>query len=134
MFDNCDGQNKNNMVLQMAPYLVEKGYFQQVKIMFYVRGHTKNVCDQTFNQLKLRYYKQNIYTVLQIIKVLDTQPNVKAIATDSSHLFKYDEMLDNLCLKLEAGTIQKNHFFIVKKDGYKTVMEKREHTDDETDG
>jgi hypothetical protein len=129
IFDNCGGQNKNNTVLRMAPYLVEKGYFQQVKIIFYVRGHTKNACDRTFNQLKLRYHKQSIYTAPQVIKVLDTQPNVKAIATDSSHFFKYDDMLEKLYVKLEAGTIQKNHVFIVKKDGDKIVMEKREHKD-----
>jgi hypothetical protein len=43
IFDNCGGQNQNNTVLQMAPYLVEKGYFHQVNIIFYVRGHTNNV-------------------------------------------------------------------------------------------
>jgi hypothetical protein len=132
IFDYCGGQNKNNTVLRMAPYLVEKGYFQQVKIIFYVRGRTKNARDGTFNQLKLRYHKQNIYTAPQVITVLDTQPNGKAIATDSSHFFKYDDMLDKLYVKLEAGTIQKNHVFIVKKDGDKIVMEKREHKDADT--
>jgi hypothetical protein len=132
IFDNCGGQNKNNTVLRMAPYLVEKGYFQKVKIIFYVRGHTKNACDRAFNQLKLRYHNQNIYTVPQAIKVLDTQPNIKAIATDSSHLFKYDDMIDKLYVKLEAGTIQNNHVFIVKKDGDRIMMEKQEHKDAET--
>jgi hypothetical protein len=132
IFDNSGGQSKNNTVLRMAPYLVEKGYFHQVKIIFYVRGHTKNACDRTFNQLKLRYHKQNIYTAPQVIKVLDTQPNIKAIATDASHFFKYDNMLDKLYVKLEAGTIKNNHVFIVKKDGDKIMMEKREHKDAET--
>jgi hypothetical protein len=100
IFDNCGGQNKNNTVLRMAPYLVEKGYFQQVKIVFYVRDHTKNACERTFNQLRLRYHKHNIYTAPQVIKVLDTQPDVKAIATDSSHFFKYDDILDKLYVKL----------------------------------
>jgi hypothetical protein len=35
-------------------------------------------------------------------------------------------------VKLEAGTIQKKHIFIVKKDGDKIVMEKREYKDAET--
>jgi hypothetical protein len=116
----------------MAPYLVEKGYFQQFQIIFYVSGHTKNACDRTFNHLKLRYHKQNIYTVPQLIEVLDTQPNNNAIATDSSHFFKYDDMLYKLYVNLEAVAIQKNHVFIVKKDGDKIEMEKREHKDAET--
>jgi hypothetical protein len=29
VMDNCGGQNKNNVVLRLAPYLVEMGYFFQ---------------------------------------------------------------------------------------------------------
>jgi hypothetical protein len=54
--------------------------------------------------------------VPQVIKVLDTHQNAKAIATDLSHFFKYDDMLEELYLNLEMGTIQKNHVFIVKRD------------------
>jgi hypothetical protein len=55
--DNCGGQNKNNVVLCLTPYLVEMGYFKIVVFAFYVRGHTKNACDRTFNQMKLEYHK-----------------------------------------------------------------------------
>jgi hypothetical protein len=54
--DNCGGQNKNNIVLRLAPYLVEMGYFKTVVFAFYVRGHTKNARDRTFNQMKLKYH------------------------------------------------------------------------------
>jgi hypothetical protein len=40
--DNCGGQNKNTVVLRLAPYLVEMGHFKTVVFTFYVRDHTKN--------------------------------------------------------------------------------------------
>jgi hypothetical protein len=54
--DNCGGQNKNNVVLSLPPYLVDMGYFNTVVFTFYMRGHTKNACKRTFNQMKLKYH------------------------------------------------------------------------------
>jgi hypothetical protein len=132
IFDNCGGQNKNNVMLRLAPYLVEKGFFKEVTIAFYVCGYTKNVCDRLFNKLKLRYDKQNVYTVHQVIKVMNSQPNVTAIGTDSHHFLDYEKMLDKIYHKLEAGTIQRNHVFSVKKNWDSIGMEKREHIDADT--
>jgi hypothetical protein len=126
-FDNYRGQHKNNVVLRLDPYLVERAFFKEVTIDFYARGHTKNACDHLFNQLKLRHHKHNVYTVLQVIKVLNSQPNVTAIEMDSHHFLDYENMLDKLHRKLEAGTIQRNHVFIVKKNGDSIEIEKREH-------
>jgi hypothetical protein len=53
ILDNCGGQNKNNLVLSLAPWLVESKLFKKVENIFYVRGHTKNACYRLFNQLKL---------------------------------------------------------------------------------
>jgi hypothetical protein len=58
----CGGQNKNNVVLPLAPYLVEMDYFLKVEFAFYIRGHTKNSCDRTYNQMKLKYLKKDIFT------------------------------------------------------------------------
>jgi hypothetical protein len=55
--DNCGGQNKNNVFMCLAPYFVEMGYFKTVVLTFYVRGHTKNACNRTFNQMKLKHHK-----------------------------------------------------------------------------
>ena len=55
VFDNCSGQNKNNTVLNMVPYLVEMKYFLKVQFVFLVVGHTKNACDHLFNALKKVY-------------------------------------------------------------------------------
>eukprot|EP00978_Attheya_sp_CCMP212_P039672 scaffold208562_cov36-Attheya_sp.AAC.2 len=51
VMDNCTGQNKNKMVLRLAPLLVELGFFKKVSFVFLVRGHTKNICDSTGNEM-----------------------------------------------------------------------------------
>jgi hypothetical protein len=57
--DNCGGQNKNNVVLRLAPYLVEMGYFLKFEFAFYIRGHTNNTCDRTYNKMKSNYHKND---------------------------------------------------------------------------
>ena len=49
IMDNCGGQNKNNYVLRLAPYLTMKKYFEKVSILVLVAGHTKNTVDQLFD-------------------------------------------------------------------------------------
>jgi len=38
VFDNCIGQNKNNMVIRLVPYLVESNFFSEVNFHFFVAG------------------------------------------------------------------------------------------------
>ena len=45
IMDNCIGQNKNNHVICLAPYLTMKKHFEHVSILFLVAGHTKNTAD-----------------------------------------------------------------------------------------
>lgn len=52
IFDNCLGQNKNNMVMELLVYLTEKGYFKIVQCIFLISGHTKNPADRLFDVLK----------------------------------------------------------------------------------
>jgi hypothetical protein len=65
--EKCGDQNKNKVFLRLAPYLVEMGYFKTVDFCFYVRGHTKDACDRTFNQMKLKYHKKDVFTWSQAI-------------------------------------------------------------------
>ena len=39
IFDNCSGQNKK--VLELAPWMMEMGYFKSINFIFLVVGHTK---------------------------------------------------------------------------------------------
>jgi hypothetical protein len=60
----------------LGPYLVEMKFFQQVGFLFYVRGHTKNACDQIINQMKLHFHKQDIFAYKHALDALGKQDNV----------------------------------------------------------
>jgi hypothetical protein len=119
--DNCSGQNKNNMVLRLATYLVEKGYFKEVEILFYVRGHTKNACDREFNLMKLNFHKKNIYTFntpreeYNLLTVLGLQEGITVINVTADMFKDWDKHLNKLYKRLEGGTILINHVFRVNK-------------------
>jgi hypothetical protein len=70
-----------------------------------------------------------VHTVRQAIDVLNSQPNVSAIKTDSHRFLDYENMLNKLDHKLEAVTIQRKHVFSVKKNWDSIETEKREHID-----
>jgi hypothetical protein len=61
VMDNCGGQNKNRMVLRMLHYLVKKKVAVDARIIFLVKGHTKNDADRLFNLMKKEYRKSNVY-------------------------------------------------------------------------
>jgi hypothetical protein len=120
--DNCSGQNKNNMVLRLANYLVEKGYFEEVEILFYVRGHTKNACDRMFNIMKLNFHKKNIFTFCyenepdNLLGVLGRSDSVTVIKVTADMFKDWDKHLNRLYKRLKDGTILINHVFHVRKD------------------
>ena len=125
ILDNCGGQNKNNFVLRLALWLVERSFFKKVEIIFYIRGHTKNACDRLFNQLKLRYHKQQIFTMGQMVENLNSSANVtfkEAIATD---FFDYGELFDEFYAKFPPSTIQQNHIFWVEEENPTKMYLKR---------
>ncbi len=121
ILDNCGGQNKNNIVLRLASWLVECKYFKKVEIIFYVRGHTKNACDRLFNQLKKHYHKQQIFTMGQMVTALDSSRYVSFNLANSHCFLDYAEMLDFFYNKFPAGMIQQNHVFWVE-DSNPTTM------------
>lgn len=76
IFDNCSGQNKNNTVLTLVPYLVEMGYFKEVNFIFLVVGHTKNAADRLFNALKKAYHHMNLHVMRELIDTLSQSESV----------------------------------------------------------
>jgi hypothetical protein len=112
IMDNCSGQNKNKHVLRLALWLVELSYFQQVEFIFYVRGHTKNVCDRMFNLLKIRYRSSNVYTMNQLSAAMNSVEQVTFKQVTSDGFFNYDEMLNTyykVCIVFSIYTT----FFVV---------------------
>jgi hypothetical protein len=118
--DNCGGQNKNNVVLRLAPYLVEMGHFKNVEFCLYVRGYTKNACDRTFNQMKLKYHRKDVFTWSQAIKTLNIKDNVRMIDAQESMFKDYGAMLGRFYGNFKSATIQKNHILRLE-DTYKTL-------------
>jgi hypothetical protein len=70
VMDNCPGQNKNNFILRLAPYIQEKEYFVEVNFIFLVIRHTKNVANHLFNTLQRLCRKQNVFTMGMLLKAM----------------------------------------------------------------
>jgi hypothetical protein len=68
VMDNCPGQNKNNHVVRLAPYLVAKGFFKKVGFLFLLAGHTKNWADKRFNNLKEDYRVTDLFCMDDLVK------------------------------------------------------------------
>lgn len=114
VMDNCTGQNKNNMVLLLAAYLVEMGFFEVVNMMFLVVGHTKNICDRRFNNLKMMYHKSQIFTLDQAVEHLNRSEYVTVWKVDTETEWKdYLSMLLKPYKRLARAKlmIKKNHIF-----------------------
>jgi hypothetical protein len=112
--DKCGGQNNNNVVLRLAPYLVEMGYSKTVEFCFCVRGHTKNACDRTSNQMKLIYYKKDVLTRSKSFETLNTKDKVIMIDAKESMLKDYGTILGRFYGNFKSETIHKNHIFRVE--------------------
>jgi hypothetical protein len=122
ILDNCSGQNKNCMVLQLANLLVESGVFKRVNFLFLVRGHTKNPCNRMFNIFKLGFRKQNVYTMEQLLQVLNAQDQVNALRVQPSDFYDMDAFLDKLYRQFTSGTVHKAHIFSCNVDDEATKM------------
>eukprot|EP00978_Attheya_sp_CCMP212_P030305 scaffold110946_cov61-Attheya_sp.AAC.1 len=99
-FDNCPGQNKNNCVLRLVPYLIEMGWFLNVNFMFLVVGHTKNAAERMFNRMKKTYRLQS-----EAIHVLPVK---------EGDMKDWTTFLSNFYRKLPE--IDKMHIFSCKRD------------------
>ncbi|KAG7358348.1 hypothetical protein IV203_014936 [Nitzschia inconspicua] len=114
VMDNCAGQNKNNHVLLLAPYLVEMGYFRTVNMLFLVAGHTKNVCDRRFNNLKSKYHNAQVFTFDQAVEILGNSEHVHVWKIDPQNDWKnYGDFLRQPYVTLAEAklAIAKNHIF-----------------------
>jgi hypothetical protein len=132
VMDNCGGQNKNRMVLRLALYLVEVGFFETVNLLFLVRGHTKNPCDRMFNTLKKDYHRSNCYTFPMLMDMLGSE-NVEVLPVEEADWENWDAYLDKFYLRFQSGTVQRNHIFSVAKEtGGETVMSLREADGEES--
>jgi hypothetical protein len=117
VFDNCGGQNKNNFVLLLVPYLVEMGYFQHVNFIFLIVGHTKNAADRLFNALKFVYRGSNVQTFQGLLNVCGASRHVTPIAVDNGDFFKYSDFLLQFYNTLKDLKVQHIFSCSVQSDG-----------------
>ena len=129
VMDNCSGQNKNNHVLRLALLLVELQHFKEVEFIFYVRGHTKNVCDRMFNLLKKRYHHSQIFSITKLTELLNEIDNVNYIHVPSTVFFNYQLLLSLFYKIFPTGEVKKNHYFWVS-DANPTTMGRLTHHND----
>ena len=81
------------MVLRFAQFLIDTKVFQRVEIIFLIMGHTKNICDRRFKDLKNKFHHRNVYTRKQLIDTLssDNEKYVKVIPVDKNSFYNWDE-------------------------------------------
>jgi hypothetical protein len=111
VMDNCGGQNKNRMVLRLLFYLVKKKIAIQARLIFLVRGHTKNDCDRLFNLLKKEYRKSNVFTP-KYLQASVSHEHIDAILVDKDTTFRRWGAYQDLVMKATVG-INVNHCFLV---------------------
>ena len=103
IMDNCTGQNKNNHVIHLAPYVTMKKHFEKVCILFLVAGHTKNTADWLFNLLKKDYRSKNVFSLTELIKVCNINQYVSAYKCIWTDFYDWNIFLNKLFQpKLEA--------------------------------
>ena len=66
------GQNKNNHGIRVANLIVELGVALACRIIFLVRGHTKNDCDRMHNLLKAAHRTSNVFAPKQLLEFIAT--------------------------------------------------------------
>ena len=120
VFDNCGGQNKNRMVYRMLFFLVKLHICRVARVIFLIKGHTKNDCDRMFNLMKYDYRKVDCFTPSELIALANKHPQVEAIGMEL-HEFKDWDALEDTMIKLLPG-VKKNHIFCVKAKDSNAIM------------
>lgn len=126
VFDNCAGQNKNRMVLRFAQYLVDTHIFKRVEVIFLVMGHTKNICDRRFKDLKKTFHHRNVYTFRRLIEILskNNEQYVDVIPVTHQDFFNWDLFLNDKQYKRAIKDVSKFHCFYYDTD-YNGVIVKQ---------
>jgi hypothetical protein len=120
VFDNCGGQNKNRMVYRMLFFLVKLHICRVARVIFLIKGHTKNDCDCMFNLMKYDYRRVDCFVPTDLIALANKHPHVEAIGMEL-HEFKDWDALEDTMIKLLPG-VKKNHIFCVKAKDSNAIM------------
>jgi hypothetical protein len=111
IMENCAGQNKNRMVLRLAPLLVELEWYFRVNMIFLVAGHTKNAADRLFNLLKKEYRLSNIYNMEMLVNALSKHELIDAIKVGEDDFRDWDVFLNSLYIAMPSGVVKQYQYF-----------------------
>ena len=125
VFDNCGGQNKNNMMLRLPLWLIDIGLYQEVKVVFLIAGHTKNVCDRLFKDLKKDCHKADIFSLKELVKLMNNNDKVTCMDVTHANFENWSGMFDDAYKKLESNTTNKNHVFSYSKEDLAAIETQR---------
>ena len=111
-FDNCPGQNKNKMVIRFGLWLVDMGIYDTVEIIFLIAGHTKNICDRRFKDMKKDCHKEQIFSLVTLVQLMNKSAKVNAVIVSHEDFFDWNKLQDEVYGPLKAGEVLINHVFI----------------------
>ena len=111
-FDNCPGQNKNKMVIRFGLWLVDMGIYETVEIIFLIAGHTKNICDRRFKDMKKDCHKEQIFSLVTLVKLMNKSDKVNAVIVSHKDFFDWNKFQDEHYGPIKAGEVLINHVFI----------------------
>ena len=77
-----------------------------MEIIFLITGHTKNICDRRFKDLKQNFHHRNVYTFKQLTAVMkegkcgqDSNQLLSVHAVEAKAFYNWDKYLDLLYRK-----------------------------------
>ena len=98
--------------------MVKVGFFLLVKVVFLIKGNTKNDCDQMSNLLKLDYRLYISYAVEQVVEHLHENHHVRVELMQLAYFYDWKKTLDNYHLKMESGEKNSPYIFTIYSSEY----------------
>ena len=77
-------------------------------------GHSNNSLGRFFNILKGGYHNRNIYTLQDMVEVLNYHEQVKVIKMKPSQLLSYNQFFKQFYKLPQSGTINITYYLVAK--------------------
>ena len=98
------------MMLRLTMWLIDMGIYKKVLVVFLIAGHTKNICDRRFKDMKKDCHHSDIFSLSKQLALMKG-PHVTPIKVTSDDFKDWDKMLNDHYRKLAPNTTSINHVF-----------------------
>lgn len=130
--DNCGGQNKNRFVLFFLIWLVLSGVYDDVELYFMIAGHTKNICDGSFGNVKQNFRGRDVFTPKDMMETIQTSAETTVcISSVKVQWVKWKEVLGSYFKVPKEMKITQYQYFSVRKSQPTSICARKLH--DSTD-